>query len=510
MTAIEKLPEKSEAEKKLCGSILLLPEILPEVRRIVAPTDFFCGPSRLVYQTFDRMAANGDPIERESVLEVLRDRSEFPDGAATFLIECTTGVGAAYNAAHYAKLVKDASIRRQAIGVGEHLIAGAMNGHTTDTVLNEAWAGIEDIRRVSVGETPAFPMTTAAELAVANYPITYIVDRLLVEQQFCILGGPKKALKTTLAIVLAICIALGVPFLGQSAISRRRRVLICSCESGMATIKDIALRVCAWLGVQLEDIDNLAFTPNVPKPANAKSWGEFCQTVEGYRPDVLILDALYRLLSGDGAENLFKMAVPLDTIDSFCRSLDITPIVCHHLKTGRINQYDPADMDDLAYSGAAEFMRQGIMLTRREQYEPGSGIHRLWLNVGGSAGHNSLWALDAFEGSIDDPGGRRWETALVRADEAREAAQQRRDEAKATEAEKQLDDDRTAVCRVLVKHPSGLTQTNIRDRAGISGRRWPTVLATMLERSELAPVDIITGNQKTPRTGYKLNESEVS
>jgi hypothetical protein len=146
--------------------------------------------------------------------------------------------------------------------------------------------------------------------------------------------------------------------------------------------------------------------------------------------------------SGEGAESVFKMGNPLAELGELCLAHGATPIICHHLKTGRLNQFAPAELDDLAYAGCAEYFRQWLLLSRREQYEPGSGQHALWLTVGGSAGHNSLWAVDIDEGTIDDPGGRRWGLAVTKSDEARSSAEQRKTEAKAAAVRQQIDEDR--------------------------------------------------------------------
>ena len=47
---------------------------------------------------------------------------------------------------------------------------------------------------------------------------------------------------------------------------------------------------------------------------------------------------------------------------------------------------------------------------------PGTGEHKLWLNVGGSAGHSSLWALDVDEGPSGQP--RHWKVTLSTPSEA--------------------------------------------------------------------------------------------
>jgi hypothetical protein len=72
----------------------------------------------------------------------------------------------------------------------------------------------------------------------------------------------------------------------------------------------------------------------------------------------------------------------------------------------------------MAWAGFQEFARQWILLGRREQYEPGTGEHELWLSVGGSAGHSGLWGLDISEGVSGQP--RHWNIELSTPDQARE------------------------------------------------------------------------------------------
>jgi hypothetical protein len=56
------------------------------------------------------------------------------------------------------------------------------------------------------------------------------------------------------------------------------------------------------------------------------------------------------------------------------------------------------------------------LLGRQEDFVPGTGKHKLWLNAGGSAGHSSLWVLEADEGPSGLP--RHWEVTVLTPSEA--------------------------------------------------------------------------------------------
>jgi hypothetical protein len=500
----------TENEKLALGSIIAFPPCAPDVFRQLRKQDFTVKAHQLIYDVMLDHNKRGLQVDPPLIAAQLKSHPEFAgDSVAGYLMSLGEGVATIAHAGLYANSVREASLKRQIRGVGEFLIEGADNGHTSDQLLRAAWADLDDLRKEHNNAKPKFPLITALELATAQFVLNYLIDRVLVEKQPCILGGPKKSLKTTLAILFAIHIALGIELFGKFGVSRSRRVLVCSAESGMATIQETAHRICASLGVNLAEVENLVFTSNVPKPNDAASWAEFRAAVEESGAEVLILDPFYRMFDGDGQESIFKMGAVLGTIDDLCQELGVTLILCHHLKTSRLNQFAPAELDDLAYAGCAEYFRQWLLLSRREAYQPGSGHHALWLTIGGSAGHNSLWAIDIDEGRSDDLGGRRWATSIQRYDEARDAAEQRKADAKSAKAEQQHEADATAICRLLAKHPQGRTKTYIRDHCGVSGRRFPLVLAAMHEAGQVIDCEVQVGNKKQPQPGFKLNSESA-
>jgi AAA domain/DnaB-like helicase N terminal domain len=495
-------------EKLALGSIVAYPPCAPDVFRVLRPQHFTVKAHRLIYEAMLDHNKRGLLVDPPLIAAQLKSHPEFAgDDLAGYLMILGKGVETITHAGVYANNVLEAALKLQIRGVGEFLVDGADNGHTSDQLLRAAWADLDDLRKERSNTKPKFPLITALELATSQFVLNYLIDRVLVEKQPCILGGPKKSLKTTLAIFIAICIALGRDLFGKFSVHGARRVLVCSAESGMATIQETARRICKSLGVDLAKLENLVFTSNVPKPNDTASWTEFRAALEESGAEVLILDPFYRMFDGDGQESIFKMGAVLGTIDELCQELGVTLILCHHLKTSRLNQFAPAELDDLAYAGCAEYFRQWLLLARREAYEPGSGHHRLWLTIGGSAGHNSLWAVDIDEGRADDPGGRHWATTIQRSDEAREAAEERKVDAKSAAIERQLEADRIAACRVLAKNPNGLTKTAIGERAGIPTRRWPKVFAEMFDAGQLVECQVTVSNHKKPITGYQLGDT---
>jgi replicative DNA helicase len=277
-----------------------------------------------------------------------------------------------------------------------------------------------------------FALLNSAQFAATDYRLEWLVKRLVVKGQPGILGGPRKGLKTSIAIDLAISAGSGMPFLGQFEIAKRCRVALMSGESGEATIKETALRVCRAKGIDLASV-SVFWGFQLPQLTQADHLGALQDALKACGAEVLILDPLYLcLLSGSDpsqASNLMAMGPIYMTLAQVCLSIGCTPILAHHFRLTRANQYDEPQLEDLAYSGVQEFARQWLLLGRREAYQPGTGQHKLWLSAGGSAGQSGLWAVDVDEGVTgEDFRGRVWELKVTTATEVRQAAHDQREQ----------------------------------------------------------------------------------
>ncbi len=375
---------------------------------------------------------------------------------------------------------------------------------------------IAELRRVASGEDgddggPYFEIVTAAELDDGDYRLDYLVPGVVAAEQPLIIAGQFKTLKTSIAFDFSVALASGQPFLGHFGIPKKRRVLILTAESGLATVQDTCRRICRSHGIRLRDIDGLAVCDRVPMLENPSHVDELQKIIEAERFEVVVADPAYLMLDGDNAGNLFSMGSQLRTFAEMSLRAGATPILLHHAKKNNVNaiDYQPLELADLAWAGFAEFARQWLLLSRRERYAEGSGDHRLWMSVGGSAGHNGCWGVDIAEGSPDDPEGRRWEVSIDDAREARERAateaEQRREAARQEQERKAMESNREKVLAAFRGvSPPRLTKKQIRDRASLNARSADIVVGYMIRIGEL-----LDGVKATAGNGQKYDAFEI-
>ena len=358
------------------------------------------------------------------------------------------------------------------------------------------------------------------DFAVADYRPRWLINRLIVKDQPCIVGGPKKALKTSLLIDLAMSLGSATPFLGQFAVHEKVRTIVISGESGPHTIQETARRIAHAKGIGLAGVDVL-WDFRLPQLASAIELAELGRGIKDRGGKLCIVDPLYlALLAGQGqqglqATNLYDMGPLLLRVAETCLNAGATPILAHHAKKSRLNSYDPLDLDELAFSGVAEFARQWLLLSRREAYKPGTGIHRLWLSAGGSIGHGGLWTLDVAEGQLDDDfGGRRWEVTVMTAGDSRAAQKDAREDQKA-ERQKQKDkaDDTALLLALDTLDPQrkGAGYTKAREGARLDSARMTRAVARLAGEGllEELEIEIVVGNgAKRTVKGIRRRTSE--
>jgi hypothetical protein len=326
-------------------------------------------------------------------------------------------------------------------------------------------------------DKPNFVGITSSELAHGQYELNYLIDGVLVRGQPGVLAGPKKTLKTNISVDLAIALSQGGFFLHRFPVAGKTRVGVMSGESGAATIQETARRVAASKGFALEDCENAFWCFDVPQLGDVLHADALRAFIDRHALEMLILDPTYLMMMnlGDDAGNLFIVGRLLKSLGELAQTTGCTPLLCHHLKKSIADPYEPAELENIAWAGFQEFVRQWILLNRRVRYDPDrGGHHELWMSVGGSAGHSGLWGLNIDEGTRQSSDGRYWDVQIVSASEAfaerNEAREQVSEARKQRQQQAREDRQREAVLSALRQYPGGETPRVLREAAGVSGR----------------------------------------
>jgi hypothetical protein len=273
-------------------------------------------------------------------------------------------------------------------------------------------------------QSAAFDFIDARTFCEKDCRPSWLIRRLLVRGQPCVLGGPQKTLKTSVLIDMAVGMAAPCKTLGYFEPGERFRVGVLSGESGEAALQATYGRVCAARGVDPRTLP-VFWGFRLPSLSDPRQLAALAARVRERQLDVLLFDPLYlALLSGVkgvefDAKSLYDIGPLLMNFSQTMLAVGATPVLAHHFKHSRADQFAEPDLGDLTYGGIREYARQWVLLGRRSKYEH-DGRHRLYLIAGGSIGHSYSYALDVNEGIMDaDFGGRMWETTVAPAGDVR-------------------------------------------------------------------------------------------
>jgi hypothetical protein len=273
--------------------------------------------------------------------------------------------------------------------------------------------------KTTVRQEYRLSLVDSVSFAEATYPHEWLVRDVLLAGLPCVVGGPLKCLKTSMVVDLAVSLGTGTPFLGRFPVAKPRRVALFSGESGEATIKDTAVRVCRARRKTLGAGCQVHWGFRLPRLGSVSDCGELGALVTTNRIEVVIIDPLYLCLIAGGetvsASNLFEVGALLSRAADVCGQAGATLVLVHHNTKGATTKKPGAatPLHDLAYAGIGEFARQWLLLNRTTPYVDGSGVHDLVLAIGGSPGHSSRWRVRIDEGRTDGgAGGRVWKTCV--------------------------------------------------------------------------------------------------
>ena len=158
---------------------------------------------------------------------------------------------------------------------------------------------------------PSFTrLVTSAELLAMDLRPEFLVKGVLVKGQPCIIGGRSKAMKTSIAVDLAISLGSGTRFLGKYDVPKPVKVAFWTGESGAPTIRETAVRVAKSKGIDLKDV-SVSWSFDLPKLCRIEHLAALETVIREQQLQVIIIDPLYlSLLSAEtagSAGNIYAM-----------------------------------------------------------------------------------------------------------------------------------------------------------------------------------------------------------
>lgn len=359
----------------------------------------------------------------------------------------------------------------------------------------EGQSAVRDFPRSELSLANGTPLTggigfnskllTSAEFDSGNYDQRFLIKNVLVANQQAILGGRQKTLKTTLAVDAAISLGSGTRFLNRFDTVKTRTAIL-SGESGAYVLRETGRRIAAARDIRLADVD-VMWGFELPQFARADHLDGLADMIEANSISCLFIDPAYLCMlagtEGKNAGNLFDMGPILLGLSEAAKWTDATIVLLHHCrKNSSAEAFTAPELEELSMAGFAEWARQWLLVGRRETYEHGSGMHRLWCNIGGSAGHSGCWAVDINEGTLeDDFSGRTWEVDVKQARDARKEAAERRETQRAHQLEKKEEGNQRRLLDALKQFPGGETAKGLRQASGLNLDNFGTAIRSLMK-----------------------------
>lgn len=199
----------------------------------------------------------------------------------------------------------------------------------SDSEGNQVLVGYEDLDEEQLEKVLQpiggfiFPGEAFIRLPLASAPF-YIKDWLPKHGRLEIYGQDKSG-KSTLAIQIARCISQGEPFLGMT--TTLGKVLYIQCELGVETLQKKVIKTG-------QNYDDVYFGTTFSLKLDKKEGQEMLlRAVEAVKPQVLILDPFYKMLS-EADENEASGIMPilnfLDAIIELHEDCGLSIVIFHH------------------------------------------------------------------------------------------------------------------------------------------------------------------------------------
>ncbi|MDM8569915.1 DnaB-like helicase N-terminal domain-containing protein, partial [Thiotrichales bacterium HSG1] len=187
-SAIENLktpPFSREAEQSVLGGLMLNNEAWVVIADSLIDADFYLREHQILFRAIKSLSENSEPCDPVTLAEWLQGRNQLDAiGGGPYLAMLASNIPSAANIVAYAKIVRERSILRQLMSIGQEIADSAFNtqGRTSLQLLDNAEKKVFEIAKLGAKNTVGF-------VKIGNV-LTETVDRIdiLSQQEGSITG----------------------------------------------------------------------------------------------------------------------------------------------------------------------------------------------------------------------------------------------------------------------------------------------------------------------------------
>jgi replicative DNA helicase len=140
-------PYDPEAEMSVLGSVLLDNDVLDDVQGILSAEDFYHRANRAVFEAMRDLGEHVDVVTLNAELERRGQLDEV--GGKKYLAELMEAVPSAKNAEAYARLVRDAAVRRRLMHAADEIRGAALTGGKSSELIDFAEQRVFEIQHAA-------------------------------------------------------------------------------------------------------------------------------------------------------------------------------------------------------------------------------------------------------------------------------------------------------------------------------------------------------------------------
>lgn len=152
-------PQSDDAERSVLGGLLLVKDAWDRIADLISEDDFYRNDHALIFKAIKDLSEQSKPCDVITVGGWL-DTHQLSDdaGGEDYLIEIASNVPGAANIKAYAEIVREKSVLRQLIQIGNNLAEKSFNpeGKNSDDLLEEAEKEVFNIREQTLKTKSGF------------------------------------------------------------------------------------------------------------------------------------------------------------------------------------------------------------------------------------------------------------------------------------------------------------------------------------------------------------------